>query len=1045
MSDAIHPTHARGSSPEPAAGASDAAAAAGTPAVDLATVRERVRERLAERRGAEYWRSLDELADTVEFQEFLRKEFPRQAAPLEASLDRRDFLKLLGASLALGGLSACARPPDPREKIVPYVRAPEDHVPGRAEYYATAVLDGGYAEGILAESHEGRPTHVEGNPDHPASLGAAHAITSASVLSLYDPDRSQQLLQGGAPRSWDQFAAAMAERLASLPDGSRLRLLTETVTSPTLAGQIRELLAAHPGARWHQWDPLHADGAVAGLRALFGEDVAPVLDLRRADVVVSFGADFTQTGPGRLRYAKDFARRRRVRSAEDDMNRLWQVESTPTPTGSLADHRLALAPADIAALAAFVAAEIGVRGTPASELPARVPRAWADALVADLRAHAGRSVVVAGVDQPAVVHALAHALNVELGNVGTTVRYLAPVAAAPTEHARDLGELVADLRAGAVDLLVIVGANPVFTAPADLGFADAMARAGTTVHLGEQLDETGRLARWHVPRTHVLEAWGDARAFDGSITIQQPLFAPFYGGKSDLELLEALLGRPERSGYDVIRDAWRERVTGDFESFWRRTLHLGVVEGSAAPERSVTPRALDLGLPAGGDLVVHFHADHGLADGRHANNGWLQELPRPFSKLTWDNAAILAPATAERLDVRSHDRLALRVDGAEVVLPVWVQPGQAPDVIGVALGFGRSAAGRVGDGVGADVYPLRGSSQPWSRAVEAERVRGRHRLATTQTHHSLEGTGERRYLVRAGTLGELKAEPEHPKFVHPVTHPVSDIIPDWKYDGYAWGMVIDMTVCTGCNACVTACQSENNVPIVGKEQVIIGREMHWIRVDAYYKGDLDDPEFFNMPVACQHCEKAPCEPVCPVAATVHDDEGLNVMVYNRCVGTRYCSNNCPYKVRRYNYLQFAELAVNASELSLAHNPDVTVRSRGVMEKCTYCTQRISSARIRANNEGRRIRDGEVVTACQSACPSEAIVFGDINDPDSAVTAAKASVLDYKLLEELNTVPRTSYLARVANPHPDVTQASRPVTRASRTEARAARTGSEGVL
>ncbi len=989
------------------------------PEIDLA----QLRARLAEQRGAEYWRSLDELAETVEFQEFLRKEFPRQAAPLEASLDRRDFLKLLGASLALGGLSACARPPQPHEKIVPYVRAPEDLVPGRPEFYATALLDGGYAEGVLAESHQGRPTRVEGNPDHPASLGAVHAIGSASVLSLYDPDRSQQILQDGAPRSWAQFAAAVAERLAALPDGSRLRLLSETVTSPTLATEIRALLDAHPGARWHQWEPLHADGAVAGLRAVFGEDVTPVYDLSQADVVVSFGADFTQVGPGRLRYAKEFARRRRVRSADDDMNRLWQVESTPTPTGSLADHRLALAPADVAALAAWIARELGVADAPTAELPARVQRSWADALLDDLRAHRGRSAVFAGADQPAVVHALVHALNHELGNVGATVRYVAPVAAAPALHHDDLRALVDDLRAGAVELLVVLGANPAFTAPADLGFAEAMPLARTTVHLGEHLDETGKVATWHVPRTHPLEAWGDARAFDGSVTIQQPLFAPFYGGKSDLELLQALLGRTERSGYEVIRDAWRARVTGDFEVFWRRALHQGVVDASAAATREVARRPLDLTLPVGGDLVVHFHPDHGLADGRHANNGWLQELPRPFSKLTWDNAAIVSPATAERLGVRSHDRLAVRADGAEVVLPVWVQPGQAPEVIGVALGFGRRAAGRVAAGVGTDVYPLRTAAHAWSRPVAAERARGRHRLATTQTHHSLEGTGERRYIVRAGTLGELKAEPERPKFVHPVSHPVSDILPDWRYEGYAWGMVVDMTVCTGCNACVTACQSENNVPIVGKEQVIIGREMHWIRVDAYYKGDLDDPEFYNMPVACQHCEKAPCEPVCPVAATVHDAEGLNVMVYNRCVGTRYCANNCPYKVRRFNYLQFAELTSNATELSLAANPDVTVRSRGVMEKCTYCVQRISSARIRAGSEGRRIGDGEVVTACQSACPSEAIVFGDLNDPESAVVAAKASVLDYALLEELNTVPRTSYLARVSNPHPALRNAS----------------------
>jgi len=1028
MSDTTRPGHA----PAVPTRAGDPLAPDGARPVDLG----RLRERLSQQRGAAYWRSLDELAETVEFQEFLRKEFPRQAAPLEASFDRRDFLKLLGASLALGGLGACARPPQPHEKIVPYVRAPEDTIPGRPEFYATAALDGGYAEGILAESHQGRPTRVEGNPDHPASLGAAHAITSATVLSLYDPDRSQQLLQRGSPRSWTQFAAAMADALGALTDGPRLRLLTETVTSPTLAAEIRALLAAHPGAAWHQWDPLHADGAVAGLRAAFGEDLAPVYDLSRADVVVSFGADFTQVGPGRLRYAKDFARRRRVRSADDDMNRLWQIESTPTPTGSLADHRVALAPADVAALAAWLARELGVADAPAAALPARVEPSWADALAADLRDHRGRSALFAGADQPAAVHALVHALNHELGNVGHAVRYVAPVAAAPALHHDGLRDLVADLRAGAVELLVIVGANPAFTAPADLGFADAMALARTTVHAGEYLDETGRDATWHVPSTHALEAWGDARAFDGSVTIQQPLFAPFYGGKSDLELLQALLGRPERSGYEVIRDAWRERVSGDFEAFWRRSLHLGVVDGSAAPTREVTRRPLDLTLPVGDDLVVHFHPDHALADGRHANNGWLQELPRPFSKLTWDNAAIVAPATAERLDVRSHDRLALRADGVEVIVPVWVQPGQAPDVISVALGFGRAAAGRVGDGVGTDVYPLRTAAQPWARAVRAERARGRHRLATTQIHHSLEGTGERRHIVRAGTLAELRQDPAHPKFVHPVTHPVSDITPDWTYDSYAWGMVVDMTVCTGCNACVTACQSENNVPIVGKEQVIIGREMHWIRVDAYYRGDLDDPSFYNMPVACQHCEKAPCEPVCPVAATVHDAEGLNVMVYNRCVGTRYCANNCPYKVRRFNYLQFAELAVNATELSLAHNPDVTVRSRGVMEKCTYCVQRISSARIQANNQGRRIRDGEVVTACQSACPSEAIVFGDLNDPASAVVAAKASVLDYKLLEELNTVPRTSYLARVGNPHPAVTGAS---------AAAPAEAGTEGVL
>ena len=985
------------------------------PAVDLDVVR----ARLAGRQGPEYWRSLDELADTPAFQEFLRKEFPRQAAPMEASLDRRDFLKLLGASLALGGLTACARPPAAREAIVPYVVAPEHRIPGKPSFYATALLDGGYAEGVLAESHEGRPTHVEGNPDHPASLGAAHAVASASVLSLYDPDRSQQLSERGQPRSWTQFADAIGAALAALPSGGRLRLLTETITSPTLAAEIDALLATYPGARRHQWDPQHADGAIAGVRAAFdaGEaDIAPVYDLSRADVVVSFGADFTHTGPGRLRYARDFARRRRVRSATDDMNRLWLVETTPTPTGTLADHRKALAPADIAAFAAWVAAEVGVADAPGADLPERVERAWADALVADLQGARGRSAVFAGPDQPAVVHALAHALNHALDNVGATVRYVTHPEAAPSVHATDLAELAADLRNGAVDVLVVLGANPVFTAAPELDFAAAMGRAALSVHVGEHLDETGLVATWHVPRAHALEAWGDARAFDGTVTVQQPLFAPVSGGRSDLEVLQALRGRADRSGYEALREAWQARVTGDFDAFWRRALYRGALENSAAPSVAVARRPIDLPLPPRAELVVHFHLDHGIGDGRYANNGWLQELPRPFSKLTWDNAAILAPATAERLGVASHDRLTVRSGGREVVLPVWVQPGQAQGTIGVALGFGRTAAGRVGNGVGTDVYPLRAGGA-WAVEATAERASGRHRLATTQIHHSLEGTGERRHIVRHGTMAELRAEPEHPHFVHPVEHPYHDLFPDYEYTSYKWGMVVDMTVCTGCNACVTACQSENNVPIVGKEQVIIGREMHWIRVDAYYQGDLDDPTFHNMPIACQHCEKAPCEPVCPVAATVHDNEGLNVMVYNRCVGTRYCANNCPYKVRRFNYLQFAELATNATELSLANNPDVTVRSRGVMEKCTYCTQRIAGARITAANEDRRIRDGEVVTACQSACPTEAIVFGDLNDATSAVVAAKASVLDYALLSELNTVPRTSYLAKVRNPHP----------------------------
>jgi len=981
--------------------------------LDLASIR----QRLEGMRGEAFWSSLDEIAETNEFQEFMRKEFPRQAAPLESSLDRRSFLKLLGASMALAGLSACARPPSAREQIVPYVRQPEEIVPGRPLYYATAISEGGYGEGVLAESHQGRPTRVEGNPDHPASLGASAPTVTATVLSLYDPDRSQSVTQGGNPRTWSQYLEALRGALAISGDGRGVRILTETVTSPTVAVQLRRLLAAYPQARWHQWDPLHDDAALAGARLAYDADVAPVFDFTRADVVVSLGADFTNRGAGRLRYARDFAARRRVRSADDDMNRLWLVESTPSPTGSLADHRLPLAPADIAALAAWLASELGVADAPASALPARVPAAWADALLADLRATHGRSLVVAGPDQAAEVHALAHALNETLGNVGETVRFIASPEAAPELHHVSLSALSEDMRAGNVETLLIVGANPAYTAPASLRFGEALQRVANSFHLGQSFDETAALCRWHAPQTHTLETWGDVRAFDGTVTITQPLFAPFYGGRNELELFAALLDDSATDPYDVIRAAWRGRVEGDFAAFWQRTLFRGVVDGSAASARTVTLQPLDLTLPAATELVLHITPDASLADGRHANNGWLQELPRPFTKLTWDNVALMAPATAEALGVTKEDLIEITTADGSVTLPVWVQPGQAPGVITTTLGYGRSAAGRVGNGVGVDVAPVRAIGTAVSRITGATRVRGRHRLATTQPHHNLDGTGERRHIVRAGTLAQLRAEPDYPKFVHPVAHHESDIFPDWDYNSYQWGMVIDMTVCTGCNACVTACQSENNIPIVGKQQVLVGREMHWIRVDAYHRGGIDDPDFYHMPMACQHCEKAPCEPVCPVAATVHDSEGLNVMVYNRCVGTRYCANNCPYKVRRFNYLQYAELSTNATELSLANNPDVTVRSRGVMEKCTYCTQRISSARIQANNEGRRIRDGEVVTACQSACPTEAIVFGDLADETSRVSQAKRSVLDYALLEELNTVPRTTYLARVSNPHP----------------------------
>jgi MoCo/4Fe-4S cofactor protein with predicted Tat translocation signal len=983
-----------------------------------------IRARLEGKSGKAYWRSLDELADTAEFRDFLEQEFPRQAAPLEGSFQRRDFLKLLGASLALAGLTACARPVPLREKIVPYVRQPEEIIPGRPLFYATALNQGGYAEGLLVESHQGRPTKVEGNPDHPASLGATGVVAQASVLTLYDPERSQTVMNAGEERSWEEFTAALAEVTAGLGSGAGLRILTETVTSPTLAAQLQALLRQYPDAVWHQYDASRSDLLFEGTRLAYGQPLMPSFDFSAADVVVSLDADFTADYPGRLRHARAFADRRRVHGAEADPGRFYAFESTPTPTGSIADHRVPLGPQAITDLVAALASRLGVStpGQARRDLPLGVDEALFEALLDDLTRSAGRSLLIAGQYLPAPVQALVHAINDELGNTGSTVTLLEPADQRPESGISSLTDLATAMTAGDVEALIILSANPAYTAPGALGFAAALERVPFSVHLGLYFDETAEFSTWHVPQAHYLETWGDLRAFDGTVTITQPLISSFYGGRSEIEFVAALLGDDESGGYDLVRSHWGERIEGSFDEFWRHSVYRGALPGSAASAARPTSQPFEAELPTGTGndrLTLTFRPDSALADGRWANNGWLQELPKPFTKLTWDNAALISPATAEELGVKSGDVVTLTVGEASAEAPVYVLPGQAAGTITVHMGYGRGRAGQVGSGVGFDVNALRPADGAWSAPVRVERTGGRYLLASTQPHHNLNGTGEDRHIIRAGTLAELRHEPEHPHFVHPTAHESSDLYPDYSYTSYAWGMVIDMNVCTGCNACVVACQAENNVPIVGKDQVAVGREMHWLRIDNYHSGDIDDPEYFHQPMLCQHCEKAPCEPVCPVGATVHDNEGLNTMVYNRCVGTRYCSNNCPYKVRRFNFLQYAELSNNATELSLVNNPDVTVRSRGVMEKCTFCVQRIAKARIDAETEDRRIADGEVVTACQAACPTRAIVFGDLNDETSAVHQLKGSPLNYRLLEELNTQPRNTYLARVKNPHPSL--------------------------
>jgi len=974
-------------------------------------------------------------------------------------VSRRHFLQLMGASLALAGLSACVTE-RPKEEIVPYVQAPENLVPGEPLFFATAMPLNGFATGLLVENHLGRPTKVEGNSQHPASLGATDVFAQASILTLYDPDRSQTLTYRGDIQAWSAFVQAIRVALATqrTVQGAGLRILTETVTSPTLAFQLRALLHAFPAARWHQYEPVGRDNTRAGAHLAFGEPVHTVYKLANAAVILALDADFLGCTAGSVRYAHDFAASRRVMAGQSAMNRLYAVEPMPSVTGAVADHHLALRASEVEPLARTLAAALGVAGVQQPELGSLpIPQDWLEALVKDLQQHKGSSLVIVGEQQSPIVHALAHAMNEALDNVGTTVIYTDPVEAKPEEHLASLQELVADMAAGRVELLVMLGGNPVYTAPADVPFAAHLTKVALRVHLSLYDDETSAFCQWHVPEAHYLESWGDVRAYDGTNSIIQPLIAPLYDGKSAYEVVGVLLNQPTRASYDIIREYWWQQYAsgalsptgGNFDLFWRAALHDGFIANTALPEKSVVLKAgwaaMNSALatpgsqpsskdqqPAAGSqrsssssLEIIFRPDPAVHDGRFANNGWLQELPKPLTKLTWGNAAIASPATAHRLGLSTEtgwrggehgtihaDVVKLEYHGRIVDAPMWILPGHADDCVTVHLGYGRIRAGKVGSNVGFNAYALRTSDAPWfGPGLTVRRTAERYPMACTQFHHKLEG----RNLLRATTFAHYRQHPDFAQSKHGPSH--TTLYPEYEYRGYAWGMAIDMTTCIGCNACVIACQAENNIPVVGKTEVMRGREMHWLRIDTYQIGQPENPDTYYQPMLCQHCEKAPCEVVCPVNATVHGAEGLNDMIYNRCVGTRYCSNNCPYKVRRFNFFQYADW--ETPSLKLLRNPEVTVRSRGVMEKCTYCVQRINRARIEAEKEDRHLRDGEVVTACQAACPAQAIIFGDINDPHSRVAQLKAEPRSYGVLAELNTQPRTTYLAALRNPNPEI--------------------------
>jgi molybdopterin-containing oxidoreductase family iron-sulfur binding subunit len=974
-------------------------------------------------------------------------EFPPGAALAPDEPTRRHFLKIMGASAALASAGGCCT--QPQETIVPHVRAPEHLVPGKPLYYATAMTYAGASAGLLVETHMGRPTKVEGNPLHPAvpeimapandrashdplRFGASDPFAQALVLSLYDPDRSQTVLRQGQIDTWEFAYSEMRSALERLaPEGGAgLRLLTGMVVSPTLADLIRQLLDKYPRAQWHQYEPIHDDNALAGARSAFGEDVACVYR-NRPDVVVCLDADPFSDGPMRLQQARQL-RWQELGPDGAAMSRLYVVESSVSLTGAAADHRLPASPQGIIGFAVSLAQAFGL------ELPsgaafesAGVPQRWLDAVVDDLDAARGRSLVLAGRGQPPLVHALAHWLNVVLGNVGRMLEYRAPAAARPEAAVASIGALAEAMHAKQVEALVILGGNPAYDAPAELNFGDQLAEVPFSLHLSLFADETSAGCKWHVPEAHLFESWGDTRASDGTVSIVQPLIAPLYGGKTADEILAALLENLNAPSYDLVRGYWQRQFGAaqderGFERAWQTALHDGILAGSQSEPRAPNLRedfaaaAADqlarLLAPRQADaLQLVFQPDHSLWDGRFANNAWLQELPRPFTTLTWDNAALLDPRTAEASRLATGDVVEIETPEGRVEVPVFIVPGHPRQTVTLHLGYGRQRAGRVGNNVGANIYPLRTSDAMWFADIKSLRKTGRtYPLATTQHHHQMVG----RHLVRSGSLAEYGDAPEHPAFMA-AEHaaPEASMYPQWKYDGYKWGMVVNQSACIGCNACVVACQAENNIPVVGKDQVARGREMHWLRIDNYYEGDAANPTLFHQPVLCMHCEYAPCEPVCPVSATSHSNEGLNEMTYNRCIGTRYCSNNCPYKVRRFNFYDYQPELRQDPVRQLGSNPDVTIRSRGVMEKCSYCVQRINQGRIAADKENRLIRDGEILTACQSACPTQALVFGDLNDPQSAVRALAGSSLNYSLLGELNTRPRTTYLAVVRNPNP----------------------------
>ena len=972
---------------------------------------------------------------------------------LDAPVSRLEFLRLMGASITLAGFTGCRRP---LEHIVPYVKQPEEIIPGVPLHYATTMSIGEDVFGLVVESHEGRPTKIEGNEKHPSNLGKASSLNQASILSLYDPDRSKSVMHDESTETWVNFISYWRQLYTQMKgnNGDGLAILTESFSSPSLLRLKNEFLKEFPKAAWVCYDPVSNETMYEGIAGATGKPFKQVNRYDKAEVIVSLDCDFLLTETDNVVNSHNFSKSRNFEKRKSAINRLYCVESTYSITGSMADHRLPLRCSEIIKFCVALAMELRDQAVPIPGLDKidlnqyRFDHSWLKAIASDLIIAKGKGLVVAGKKQPGFVHALVLAINSGLENINKTVHYYEGKYS-QSSSISDFSNLVSKMSNGEVNNLIILGGNPVYNAPVDFNFSTNLKKMQTSIHVSPYYDETSSLTNWHIPQSHFLESWGDAASTDGTLSVIQPLIAPLFSSKTILECLHAICYGTDKSGHEIVRETWSNSIIPiSFEKNWRQILHDGLLPNNHS---NLSSLKIDRGRlskyllsqqgllsKAGTGLELVFQSSPAVFDGRFANNGWLQELPDPITKLMWDNVALISPKTAEKINIdlnkfgslktKNYQMMTLFFHGRELDIPVYVIPGLADDSVMVTLGYGRTKSGQIGNNVGFDTYKIRTSANlNYGNDLKISLTGNSYPLSTSQDYRKMEGRPLVREAVASSFINNGTLTPALPMS--------PDLTPLWKSHKYdkspQWGMTIDLNVCTGCNACVIACQSENNIPVVGKKEAGYGREMHWIRIDRYFTGSEQNPKMVKQPVPCMHCENAPCEQVCPVQATNHDKEGLNVMVYNRCIGTRYCANNCPYKVRRFNFYNFTKggpetriRGEKPQELQkMSQNPDVTVRSRGVMEKCTYCVQRINQGKINSKTAGKKLKDGDIKTACQQTCPAGAISFGDITKKDSVVSKMKELKRNYVLLGEWHTKPRTSYLGVMRNPSNEIESVS----------------------